>query len=72
MLGLKDHKRIVVPLGLIIFVMSGVVFPNAEYEVNWASLVWVPYIVTYGLIVPVVLLLVFWIKKCVLKVGGIK
>ena len=63
LLGLKDHKRIVAPLGLIILVMSGVVFPDAIYQANWVRLVWIPYIITYGLIVPVLLLIVFKVKK---------
>jgi spore germination protein KB len=63
LLGLRDHKRIVIPLGLIALVMSGVVLPNAAYEADWVSLVWTPYIITYGLILPILLLIVFWIKK---------
>lgn len=67
LLGLKDHKRIVIPLGLIVFVMSWIAFPNLVYERNWNSLVWPPYSITYGLILPVLLLLVFLIKKWVMK-----
>ena len=63
LLGLKNHKKIVVPLGLIILVMSGVVFPDAVYQVNWVNTVWIPYIITYGLILPVSLLVVFLIKR---------
>lgn len=63
LLGLKEHKRIVVPLGLIILVMSGVVFPDVIYQINWVNLVWIPFITTYGLVLPVLLLLVFLIKK---------
>lgn len=70
--GLKEHKRIVVPLGLILTVMSGVVFPTAQYEVKWVSFAWTPYITTFGLIIPMLLVLVFWIKKWVVKVGDNK
>ncbi|QTL99239.1 endospore germination permease [Iocasia frigidifontis] len=65
LLGLKDHKRIVMPLGLIILIMSGVVFPDVIYQMNWVNLVWPPFIMTYGLILPVLLLFVFLIKKWV-------
>ncbi|UNC91987.1 GerAB/ArcD/ProY family transporter [Candidatus Contubernalis alkaliaceticus] len=68
LLGLKDYKKIVIPLSLIILVMTEVVFPDTVYQVNWVNTVWVPYIITYGLILPVLLLLVFLIKKLVLKV----
>ncbi|HAN09564.1 MAG TPA: spore gernimation protein KB [Clostridiales bacterium] len=67
LLGLKDHKRIVMPLGLITLVMSGVVFPDAIYQANWVNLVWPPYVITYGLILPVLLFLVFIIKKWIFK-----
>ena len=46
LIGLKDHKRIVMPLGLITLVLSGVVFPDAVYQANWVNLVWLPYITT--------------------------
>lgn len=67
LLKLKDHKVIVMPLGLIILVMSEVAFPDLLYEKNWNSLIWPPYVITYGLILPVLLILVFFIKKWALK-----
>ncbi|SNS95334.1 spore germination protein KB [Anaerovirgula multivorans] len=67
LIGLKEHKKIVVPLGLIILVMSEIVFPDAIYQANWVNLVWPPYIITYGLILPVILLLTFCIKKWIFK-----
>lgn len=67
LLGLKDHKSIVIPLAPTILVMSGVVFPDVIYQANWIQIVWTPYIITHGLILPVLLLLVFLIKKSILK-----
>jgi spore germination protein KB len=67
LLGLKDHKRIVMPLGLITLVMSEVIFPDAVYQANWVNLVWLPYITTHGLILPLLLFLVHLIKKRMLK-----
>jgi len=67
LLGLKDNKSIVVPAGLITFIMSGVVFPDSVYETKWVSLTWPPYIITYGLILPVLLIVVFHIKKWAAK-----
>jgi spore germination protein KB len=66
LIGLKDHKRIVMPLGLITLVMSGVVFPDVIYQASWVN-VWLPYITTHGLILPLLLLLVHLIKKRMLK-----
>lgn len=67
LIKLKDHKRIVIPLGLMILVMSWIAFPDLIYEKNWNSLVWIPYSITYGLILPVSLFFVFLIKKWVFK-----
>ena len=67
LIGLKDHKRIVMPLGLITLVMSGVVFPDAVYQANWVNFVWLPYITIHGLILPLLLFLVHLIKKRMLK-----
>lgn len=69
LLGLRDHKRLVMPLGLNILVLSGVSLPNSIYQSKWISLFYPPYIITYGLILPVLLLLVFLIKKWIFKAG---
>lgn len=65
--GLKNYKIIVIPLGIIILVMSEVIFPNITYEANWAGITWVPYIITHGLIIPILLIIVHLIKKWVFK-----
>jgi len=67
LIGLKDHKRIVIPLGLITLVMSEVIFPDVIYQANWTKHVWLPYITTHGLILPLLLFLVDLIKKRMLK-----
>jgi hypothetical protein len=46
--------------------MSGVVFPDVIYQASWVN-VWLPYITTHGLILPLLLLLVHLIKKRMLK-----
>ncbi|QTM00073.1 endospore germination permease [Iocasia frigidifontis] len=65
LIELKDHKKIILPLGLIIFVMSGVVFPDATYQSAWDSLVWPFFAATFGLILPIVMAAGFYIKKWV-------
>lgn len=67
LLGLKDHKKIVLPLGIITLIMTGISYPNVAYQLNWSRLVWIPYSVSYGLILPVLLLLVFLVKKLVFR-----
>ena len=61
--GLKNHKKIVMPLGLIISVISMVAIPNSTYQLTWTMTVWPPYIATYGLLLPIFLLIVSFIKK---------
>lgn len=67
LLGLRDYRSIVMPIGLIVLVMSGVVLPNAVYQENWVTLVWTPYVITYGLILPILLIIVFLIKKRIFR-----
>jgi spore germination protein KB len=67
LLGLKDHKRIVIPMGLIILVMSEIVFPDDIYQINWVNLVWMPYATTNGFILPFLLFIVHLIKKGIKK-----
>lgn len=62
-LKLKDYRKIVLPLGLINLVMSGITFPDTIYQVNWNSIVWTPYAATFGLFIPLIMLLVLGLKK---------
>jgi spore germination protein (amino acid permease) len=62
-IGLKDYRKIVIPMGLIVLVMSDVVFPNNVYQVNWVNTTWTPYIITHGFILPALLLIIYFIKK---------
>jgi len=33
--GINDHKKIILPFALVVFVLSGVVFPDVFYQENW-------------------------------------
>lgn len=63
LLRLKDYKKIVLPLGLIIIVLSGYIYYNVPYEIEWSNYVWPPYIFTFGFILPVILLVIALIRK---------
>jgi spore germination protein KB len=67
LLKLKDHKNIVLPLGLIVVVFSGFIYEDVIYEIKWDTEVWLPYITSLGLVLPILLLLVFFIKNIYLK-----
>lgn len=63
LLKLKDHKKIILPLGLIIVVMSGIVYTDDIYKSTWDTFVWPPFVATFGLILPIVMVTGFYIKK---------
>jgi spore germination protein KB len=65
LLKLKDGNKIVPPLALIVFIMSGVVFPSDVLNMNWLRLGWTPFSITMGLILPLLLLAVHAGKKAV-------
>lgn len=67
LLRLKDHKIIILPLGLIIVVISGFVYNNVPYEIKWDTEIWLMNIGTYGFIVTSMLLCVHFIKKHILS-----
>jgi spore germination protein KB len=63
LLGLKDHKRIILPLGLLVLEFSTVVYPSSIYEAEWDKTTWVPLIATFGVLLPIALLVAAAIKK---------
>lgn len=65
-LELKDYKAITLPLGMILIVLSFIIYPNVVYEGIWDTTTWIPYALTYGLIHPLLLLLVAKFKRKIL------
>lgn len=60
---IKNHKRIILPLGLVILIFSGVVYPDAAYLTKWDTTTWIPFIATFGAILPILILIISKIKK---------
>ncbi len=60
--GLKDYKRIVLPLGLIVLVFAGVIYPDIAYQGKWDTTTWIPFIGTFGAVLPIVLLITAKLK----------
>ena len=58
LLGLNDYKRMVLPLSLVMLVVSGIVYPDIAYQSTWDNIIWIPFITTFGAVLPIVLLLV--------------
>lgn len=57
-LNLKDYRCLTLPLGMIIVILSEVIYPNIIYEINWDSTIWIPYVLTNAILIPLLLLVV--------------
>ncbi|SDI02379.1 GerAB/ArcD/ProY family transporter [Alteribacillus bidgolensis] len=54
--NLNDYRPLTLPLGMILVVLSIIVFPDTIYGQRWDAHTWVPYIFTFGFIWPLFLL----------------
>jgi spore germination protein KB len=63
LLNLKNHKKIILPLGLIIVVMSEVVYTDSIYQSAWDTFVWPPFVATFGLVLPILMVIGSYIKR---------
>lgn len=68
LIGLKDHKKIAVPMGLVVFILSWSVDPSSIEQVNWNSFGFNPHSSLFGFILPVLMLIVFAIKKRIFNI----
>lgn len=67
LLNLKDYRPIVLPLGMIVLVLSTILYPNVIYAGEWDTTTWIPYVLTNGLIIPLLLFIVAKLRKQTLK-----
>lgn len=67
LIGLKDYKKIILPLGLICLVYSDIVYKDAMYEAEWDSVTWVPWIATFAIVLPIVLIIIYKFKQLLIK-----
>lgn len=63
LLKLKDYKRIALPLAMIVLILSGIAFPDTIYRISWDTYVWPISATVFGLILPLAMAIVFYIKK---------
>lgn len=68
-LGLKDHRSIILPMGMLMVVLSLVIYPDSSYAVMWDTRVWMPYALVHGLFLPLLVLAVGSIRS---KIQGSK
>jgi spore germination protein KB len=62
-LNVKEHRSLVLPLGMIVVVASVVVHPNIVHSNEFNKYTWFPYVSTYGVVLPLVLLAAHALRK---------
>lgn len=62
-LSLKDYKALTLPLGVIIVILSQVIYPDVVYEMNWDTTTWIPYVFTNAILIPLFLIIVDKMKN---------
>lgn len=61
--GLKDYRKTVIPLAFLIFILSDAVYWNDAYEAKYDSSTWILYSFTFGAVLPLLLLIITFVKK---------
>lgn len=54
--NLKEYRPLVLPLGMLLVVMSLIVYPNITYQYSWDARTWIPYTLVIGFILPLLML----------------
>lgn len=62
-LNIKDFRPLTLPLGVILVSLSLIIYPNIIYAAKWTKETWLPYALTYGLFLPLLLLVVAKFRK---------
>jgi spore germination protein KB len=60
-LNLRDYRPLSLPLGMLLIVYSLIVYPNSNYMAKWDSTIFIPYVLSFGLLLP----LLFWIVSII-------
>lgn len=63
----KDYKPLTIPLGVIVVVLSVVMYPSVVYQEHWNATIGIYYSYSIGLLLPLLLLIVNAIRKTHLK-----
>ncbi|WP_311284346.1 endospore germination permease [Paenibacillus macerans] len=61
--NLKDYRPLVWPLGMLFIVLAFVVYPNVPFRQTWDARIWPPYILTVGLLLPLLLLAIHGLRR---------
>lgn len=60
---LKRYQSILFPLGFFTTIYALVVYPNIVYGIRFAGTIWTPYASVFGLLLPLLLLVMTFIRK---------
>lgn len=63
LIGLRDHKKIAAPMGLFILSLSWSVDPSSIEQADWNAFGFNPHSTLFGFILPVLMLIVYIVKK---------
>lgn len=63
MLKLSDYKKIILPLALVIMVYSDFIYKDVQYEMKWDTEIWPLYIITLGVVLPLLMIFIHHIRK---------
>ncbi|NOV01073.1 GerAB/ArcD/ProY family transporter [Paenibacillus planticolens] len=66
---LQNYKALATPAGLIVTVLSLMVYPNVAYIHEWDEFTWVPLAVTFGCLHPALLLAIGCLRRKKVKNG---
>jgi len=55
---LKDYKPLTVPSGIILFVLSLIIYPNSVYASEWDTTTWISVSLTFGFFLPLLLIII--------------
>ncbi|WP_259391583.1 endospore germination permease [Paenibacillus sp. 1011MAR3C5] len=61
--NLKDYRSLALPMGMLMVVLSLIVHPNVMHSEEYNRSEWLPFVATYGFLLPLLLLIVHAIRR---------
>lgn len=71
-LELKDYKKMIIPISIVLLVFSGVVYPDAQYQNMWDSTMWELLIGFIAAVLPITIIIMKKIKDGVRHIQTMK
>lgn len=65
--NIKNYQPLVMPLGWVLAAVSVFIYPNVPFKLQWDATIWVPYTITVGFLFPLVLLVMYGLRKMLSK-----